>query len=165
MYPSGKRTRIKWDRTGNLMLPSEPTLPVLTDLFLAHTVQNLRNFLLNTTLTLRLVFKILQHLVARDGKPSTSGDILGHVKHDLFLRGQCESHGVLGFIKSCRWVKVGLGSEVFRGRREKILDDGFFRHFGERRWLPVRSAGGFTKDSCYARREIRACTILRNADQ
>lgn len=79
-----KRSKIKGP-TGDLMLPSEPALSVLVGLLFAHTIQNLDDLVSDATLALCLLFKVLQYLVARDGKPSTAGGILGHVKHDAFL--------------------------------------------------------------------------------
>lgn len=41
------------------MLPREPAISVLTDLFLAHTVQNFGDLLPNTTPALCLLLKVL----------------------------------------------------------------------------------------------------------
>lgn len=67
------------------MLPCEPALSVLPNLFLAHAVQDLGDLVPDTTLALRLLLKILQHLVARDRESSAAWGILGYVKPDAFL--------------------------------------------------------------------------------
>ena len=67
------------------MLPCKPALPILHDLLLARAVQHFRDLVPNTTLALRLLFKILQYLVAGNGEPAAAGGILGHVKPNAFL--------------------------------------------------------------------------------
>jgi len=67
------------------MLPCEPALSVLPDLFLAHAVQNLGDLVPDTTLSFSLLLEMLQHLIARDSEPSATGGILSDVKLDAFL--------------------------------------------------------------------------------
>lgn len=67
------------------MLPCEPALSVLSDLLLAHTIQNLRDLVPDTTLALRLLLKVLQHLVPGNREPTTARGILSHVKPGGFL--------------------------------------------------------------------------------